>query len=143
MANETLEAFKQRMALTLTQDIQWGDMDAFRHVNNTIYFRYFENIRIRYFDHTGVNELMKQSQIGPILGSTDCRFMAPLTYPDTITIGTCITDRGDKRFTMSYEIFSHQQQKIVASGSGVIVYYDYNNNTSCQIPQQIIEAIDK
>ncbi|MAM89264.1 MAG: thioesterase [unclassified Hahellaceae] len=130
------------MALTMTQEIQWGDMDAFRHVNNTIYFRYFENIRIRYFDHTGVNDLMKQSQIGPILGSTECKFLAPLTYPDVITIGTSITDRAEKRFTMSYEIFSHAQQKVVAKGSGVVVYYDYNKNTSCAIPQTIADAID-
>ena len=64
--------------------VQWGDMDAFQHVNNTVYFRYFENARLEYFRRPGWFEFERATGIGPILASTQARFRRPLTYPDTI-----------------------------------------------------------
>ncbi len=126
------------------QDVRWGDMDAFGHVNNTVYFRYFEDIRIDFFDRTQVNQHMKATKIGPILATTQCQFRAPLTHPDHITVGTRITEldnlkTGEKRFIMEYAVFSDQQNCVAAKGEGAIVYYDYNQNKSCAIPEVIIE----
>jgi len=53
--------------VVLSQDVVWGDMDAFGYVNNTEYFRHFEDARIAYFDRIGVHEHKEQSGIGPIL----------------------------------------------------------------------------
>ena len=41
---------KQKYPVVLTQDLVWSDMDAFKHVNNAVYFRFFENARIAYFE---------------------------------------------------------------------------------------------
>ena len=57
--------------------VAWGDMDAFQHVNNTAYFRYFENARIVYFDKIGIIDMLRQTGIGPILGSTSCTYKLP------------------------------------------------------------------
>ena len=51
-----MKQLKQEYPVVLSQDIIWGDMDAFGHVNNTVYFRYFEDARIAYFDQIGVHE---------------------------------------------------------------------------------------
>ena len=67
--------------------IAWGDMDAFQHVNNVVYFRHFESARISYFERIKFIEVMKKTGIGPILASTQCRYKIPLTYPDKITVG--------------------------------------------------------
>jgi acyl-CoA thioester hydrolase len=125
------------------QAIYWGEMDAFQHVNNTVYFRYFENVRIKHFEQLGVNKHFKQNTSGPILGNTQCKYLAPLVYPDNIIISSRITEVREKRFTMEYQIFSEKLDKIVANGSGEIVYYDYNLKAACAIPAEIKQVLDK
>ena len=44
--------FFQEYPLSIEQDVLWGDMDAFQHVNNAVYFRYFEDIRLNFFEKT-------------------------------------------------------------------------------------------
>ncbi len=126
---------------SIAQEIIWGDMDAFNHINNTVYFRYFENVRIAYFEAVGINQLMAKESIGPILGETQCRYLKPLTYPDKITIATWISHLRNKRFTMQYQIFSEKLNSCVAEGSGEIVYLDYKTGKTCAIPQEIRETI--
>ncbi len=140
---KTVDEFSQYYSLFLKQPIIWGDMDAFQHINNTVYFRYFENVRMQYFEASGVNQLMLESQIGPILGATECKFLAPLTYPDNITIGTKVSQIREKRFTMEYGVFSEKLTKIVAQGSGEIVFFDYTQQCSHIIPQQVVAAIQQ
>jgi len=62
--------------------VAWGEMDAFGHVNNIVYFRYFESARLAYFYKLDLIDMMTKTGIGPILASTSCRFKIPLTYPD-------------------------------------------------------------
>src|ERR1700687_352603 len=79
--------------------VAWGDMDSYRHVNNVVYFRYFENVRLEYFRQLDWFEFEKQSGIGPILAATQARFRKPLTYPDTISVGCRIPKLEEDRFT--------------------------------------------
>jgi acyl-CoA thioester hydrolase len=131
----------EQCKVSIDTPVAWGEMDAFQHVNNTVYFKYFESARIAYFDEVGVNDEMKRSNIGPILASTQCRFKAPLTYPDNISIATRVTEISDDRFTMKYYVKSHNSGRIAAEGEGLIVFYDYNNNCKHAIPEQLKERI--
>lgn len=121
--------------------VTWGEMDAFQHVNNVVYFKYFESARIAYFEETGINEYMQIHGIGPILGSTQCRFKAPLTYPDNITVATKITELSADRFTMKYFVKSDKSGRIAAEGEGTIVFFDYNTNQKHHIPIEIVKTI--
>ncbi len=123
--------------------IAWGEMDAFQHVNNVVYFRYFESARIAYFERVGVFELMEASGVGPILATTSCRFKAPLTYPDTVTVAACVESLESDRFTMRYFVKSAKSGRVAAEGEGLVVFYDYNNNCKHAIPTDIYEAITK
>ena len=67
--------------------IAWGDMDAFTHVNNVVYFKHFESVRIAYFEKLSFMQFKDQTGIGPILASTQCTYKIPLTYPDIVTAG--------------------------------------------------------
>ena len=58
--------------------VQWGDMDAFQHVNNVSYFRYLENARLAYFENFDIIGFIAKNGVGPILAATSCRFKAPL-----------------------------------------------------------------
>jgi len=129
--------------------VVWGEMDAFGHVNNMIYFRYFENARIAYFEKIDLINFMNETGIGPILASTQCKFRLPLTYPDRVSTGAKIVKLEDDSLTMAYYVVSHKHQKIAAQGDGIIVSYDYRGNKKVPLPAEIrkrilaVEKVDK
>ncbi|MFQ3580634.1 MAG: thioesterase family protein [Chloracidobacterium sp.] len=124
----------------ITIPVAWGDMDAAQHVNNTVYFRYFESARIAYFERIAFGLDFAQS-VGPIVAHTQCRFRWPLTYPDTISVGTGVSGLGDDRFVMRFTIASHRHGKVAAQGDGLIVSYDYRNQRKAPLPAAVRAAI--
>ncbi len=121
--------------------VVWGEMDAFQHVNNVVYFRYFESARIAYFGKLDVMDLMNRTGIGPILASTSCRFRAPLTYPDTVLIGAKVTNIEQDRFMMNYLVVSTRLQKVAAEGDGLIVAFNYRENKKAIMPDELKQRI--
>ncbi len=128
-------------ALVISQNLIWGDMDAYQHINNTVYFRYFEDTRMAYFEKIGVNAHMVQHNQAPILARTECDFRSPLIYPDQIYIATKCQLLSEKKFNMDYVIVSKAQNRLVAEGSGLGVYYDFNTHKSCKVPERIALAM--
>jgi acyl-CoA thioester hydrolase len=122
--------------------VQWGDQDAFQHVNNTIYFRWFESARVAYTRKLGLTEMMIANKVGPILAATACNYRAPVTFPDTVRAGIRVARMGRSSLTMEHVIFSETQNAIVAEGTSTSVLYDYTTNQSCPIPDAIREAIE-
>jgi acyl-CoA thioester hydrolase len=114
--------------------VAWGDMDAFGHVNNTMFFRYFETARIAYLERIGFRG---ENGIGPILASTQCRFRRPLAYPDTVLVGARVSETAEDRFTHEYRLVSRALDDVAAEGSGVVVAYDYGAKTRCTIPHDV------
>jgi acyl-CoA thioester hydrolase len=135
-------AAKDELARTfpvvVTQAVLWGEMDCFQHVNNVVYFRYFENGRIAYLDRL---DWMREP-IGPILASTQAKFIRALTYPDTIHIGTRLMGEiGADRITIEYAIVSEAQDAIVTVGQGVIVGYSYTKQVKAKLPAWLKKRI--
>ncbi|MFQ6116179.1 MAG: acyl-CoA thioesterase [bacterium] len=121
--------------------VAWGEMDAFQHVNNIVYFRYFESARIAYFEKIDYMTLMEKTGVGPILASTRCRFKLPLSYPDRVSVGTRISNIEEDRFLMKYCVVSHHFGKIAAEGEGTVVSYSYRENKRAPIPQELRQRI--
>ena len=121
--------------------VAWGEMDSLRHVNNIVYFRYFESARMAYFDRVGFWAYMDETGVGPILASTRCQFILPLTYPDTVSVGARVSEIEDDRFTMSYAVASHNHARLAAVGEGLIVSYDYRALTKAPLPEEIKRRI--
>jgi acyl-CoA thioester hydrolase len=117
--------------------VVWGEMDAFQHVNNIVYFRYFESARIAYFEKLDVMAIMNRTGIGPILAATSCRFRAPLTYPDKVLVGAKVTNIEEDRFTMNYLVASTRLKKIAAEGDGLIVAFNYRENKKASIDDEL------
>lgn len=118
----------------VTIPVAWGEMDVFGHVNNIVYFRYFESARIAYLDAIGFRGVAGAAGPGPILASTHCRFRRALEYPDTVRVGARACDILADRFTMEYSIVSDTSGSIAADGGGVIVAYDYVASRKIDIP---------
>ena len=123
----------QRFPVVVATPVAWGDMDAFAHVNNTVYFRWFESARIAYFERVVINTGTPKG-VGPILASTSCRFKVPLTYPDTVHIGARVRELDEDRFTMEYAVYSARQDRLAARGEGLVVSYDYASARKAPVP---------
>ena len=136
-----MDAFAKDWPVTVEFPVKWGEMDAYQHVNNTVYFRYFEDVRIAYFERVGLHELKRETQIGPILGSTRCRFRIPLTFPDTVLVGARVTELSNDRFKMAYGVYSRQHDAVAAEGEGLLVTFDYRAGKKAPVPARLREAI--
>ena len=115
----------------------WGEMDAFQHVNNHVYLKYFESARTAYFQAVGFGAQLQTSGVAPILASTSCRFKRPLRFPDRVTIGARVRDLAEDRFTMLYRVVSHELSAVAAEGEGLIVSYDYRAAAKAMLPDAI------
>lgn len=129
--------------ITIELPVAWGEMDAFGHVNNTVFFRYFESARIAYFDAIGYDALLADEGLGPILAETSCRFRRPLTYPDRLVVGARVPSVGEDRFTMEYRIWSERLGTAAARGEGLIVSFDYRAQRRVPLPASIAAAIER
>jgi len=123
--------------------VVWGEMDSYRHVNNAVYFRYFESARLEYFRRMDWFAYEQQTGIGPILQATQARFRKPLTYPDTIAVGARVPAVGTDRFTMEYVLVSEQLNAVAADGQGTIVSYHYTEGKKVPLPDELRQRIAK
>ncbi|HJR07943.1 MAG TPA: thioesterase family protein [Pyrinomonadaceae bacterium] len=130
---ELLEGFP----VVIEIPVAWGEMDSLQHVNNIVYFRYFESARMAYFSRLDYWTYMQETGTGPILASTGCKFRAPLTYPDTVSVGTKISQVEDDRFLMKYTVVSHALGKVAAEGEGLVVSYDYRALKKAPLSEEI------
>lgn len=126
--------------IVFEQPVAWGEMDAFGHVNNIVYFRYFESARMAYFQELGYDDEMR-SGLGPILAETRCRFRVALRFPDYIAVGATVTEVEEDRFHMAYAVASYRVGGIAAEGTGLVVSYDYNRKTKAPLPTRITDQI--
>ena len=117
--------------------VQWGDQDAFGHVNNTVYFRWFESARIAYFQHTGIEGPLAAVGLGPILASIKCDYRRQITYPDVVLVGARVTRVGNSSLSMRHGLYSERLGVIAAEGDSVIVAFDYEANASKRIPEEV------
>lgn len=127
--------------VVIDQSIAWGEMDAYQHVNNVVYFRYFENVRIEYLEQIAWEESMRDFRIGPIVSAVQARFRRPLTYPDTISIAAKLRDIEEDRFHLRHIIVSHGQCVVTTEGEGTVVTFDYGRNVKAMIPEKMRERI--
>lgn len=123
--------------------VAWGDMDAFGHVNNTVHIRWMESGRIHYFVQLGMEQMLDQSGVAPILASIQCRYKSPVVFPDTVTVGTRVKEMGEDRLTMHHRIVSRAQGRVVAEGEGVVVCYDYAARHKAPVPEPLRRAVQE
>jgi acyl-CoA thioester hydrolase len=128
--------------IVIELDVAWGEMDAYAHVNNVVYFRYFENARIAYLDRVGWLASMQTTGLGPIVASAQARFRKPVSYPDHLLVGARISAIQPDRVTFDYRLVSGKLNAIAAEGQAVVVSYDYRSSAKAPVPEAIRTAIE-
>ena len=102
------------------QPIHWGEMDAFNHLNNVVYYRYAESARIGYLQALG----MFDGSMVTVLAQSSCQYLRPVTYPDTLLLGVRCQRLGNTSIVIEYSYYSCAQEVIVATAEAVIVRLD-------------------
>ncbi len=123
--------------------VQWGDQDAFGHVNNTVYFRWFESARIAYLERVGLAKKTSGESLGPILAAIGCNYRRQLRYPDTVLVGTRATRMGRTSIALEHKLWSVSQQAIAADGQSTLVVFDYAADRPQPAPQWLRAEIEK
>ncbi|MBV8467656.1 MAG: acyl-CoA thioesterase [Burkholderiales bacterium] len=128
------------MSAPLSVDVfpmRWGDMDALGHLNNTLYFRFLEEARVRWLEEHGWS-LRGDVAVGAILAGTSCQFRAPLVYPCDIRVETYLSKIGNSSFTMGHRIMRDDRpDEIAAEAEAVVVWCDYAAGKSVPLPETL------
>ena len=120
--------------------IRWGDMDAMKHVNNTVYFRYLETVRIDYFQSIGC-EPNPQGQ-GPVIVNAFCNFYKQLEYPGDVLVKMYASDPGRTTF----ETWATMEQAanpgvIYAAGGATTIWVDFPKKKAVDLPDWLREIV--
>lgn len=126
----------------VTLDVAWGEMDAYGHVNNAVYFRYAETGRFALLSQLDFVSDGTPRGVGAILHSTNCRFRIPVTFPDRLLVGTRIGTVEVDRFTTPFRIVSTAHDAVAAEGDGIVVTLDYATGRKAPIPADLRRRIE-
>lgn len=127
--------------VVVTLPVLWGDMDSLGHVNNTIYFRWFESGRIAYFERVQLWGGEPGMTVGPILAAATCDFRRQLSFPDTVRVGSRVSRLGTSSAVIQHLIVGERDQMVAAEGSSTIVLFDYAAAKSTPIPESLRSRI--
>ncbi|KAM0791067.1 hypothetical protein ACM66B_004360 [Microbotryomycetes sp. NB124-2] len=138
----------------IEQEIRWGMMDQFAHLNNVRSIGFFESGRINFISSLlkdlppgSEDSLVKGKPGGKvggvILSSILARYKRPVTFPDTLLVGHKVLSISKDRFTLDCCCWSLKQQAIVTTGEAVMVCYDYGSLKRIDMPEVLRAALEK
>jgi acyl-CoA thioester hydrolase len=123
----------KKLVYEMTMPIRWGDMDAMGHVNNTIYFRYLETIRIEWMSSIGCQP--SPGGEGPVIVNAFCNFYKQLEYPGTVLAKMFVSDPGRSTFeTWCTLERAENPGPIYAAGGATTIWIDFPQQKSKPLP---------
>lgn len=115
--------------------VRWGDMDAYGHVNNTLYFRYFEEARFQWMLEKGIP---LKSDTHPVVVTIGCTFMRPIFHPETLRIDVYISEPGRSSFMVTYKVYTASQPDTpAAEGYSKVVWVSSVDGKSVPLPDPV------
>ncbi|MFW1859030.1 acyl-CoA thioesterase [Acinetobacter defluvii] len=133
---------KTRSAYSFLFPIQtrWADNDIYGHVNNVIYYSYFDTAaNALLIQKTGFN--IHHSPIIGLVVNSCCNFLQELTYPEIIEVGVAVAKIGNSSLTYDLAIFKQGQNQASAQGSFVHVFVERETKKSTTIPKEMRDAL--
>ena len=129
-----MEEFKIKVEIP----VQWRDMDASQHVNNVVYLKWVESARVHFYRELMDGKLLNEEDIGPILAWQECKYICPVTFPDTVIVGINKTEVLKDRIVTEAKVFSKSLNRIAAVSKQETVAYDFKLRTKAPLPMSWI-----
>ena len=129
------EKFKFQTAIK----VNWGDMDAFGHVNNVIFLRYFETARAEYFSYHRIWENSgRNPSDGMVMSHIELDYRKQILYPEIITVYVGLESVQSRKFTVACS-FYNSENECAASGFGEFIWFDFVNGKMTSVPEKIFQ----
>ncbi len=137
-----------KLPYSTKQVVAWGDMDAFGHVNNVAYIRYFESARADYFSDFGIwttkNDISPDPILatqGPVLIRVEMDYRKQVYYPNTLEVTLGLLSVAKKGFDIGCTMWLGEQ--LVAGGLATILWFDFVNQKVCLLPEKVSDLFSK
>ena len=115
---------------------RWMDNDAYGHINNVVYYSFFDTAVNRYLIERNVLDIAKSETIGLVI-ENQCKYFSSITYPDMIHVGLKVAHLGNSSVKYEVAIFANDDDIASALGHFVHVYVDRVSNKPTPIPQNV------
>jgi len=131
---------RKKLIHVTTMPIRWGDMDAYGHVNNTVYFRYMEQARVEWIEAMQVP--VRPGGEGPVIINASCTFLVPMTYPGTVEVRTFVGQPGRSSVQTHVEMRLLGDERLFAEGAAKVVWMDTQTGKSVPLPAHVRAALE-
>ena len=122
-----------------SMSVRWGDMDALGHVNNIMYFRYFEQTRLAWYESLGFEPLASASS-SMVIVDNHAEYLKPLVYPASAIIDMGGHSPGRSSFVSTYAL--HCDGELFTRGSAKVVWIDRRTGRSTPLPELVRTLLD-
>jgi acyl-CoA thioester hydrolase len=134
---ETRDRYRHFLALPT----RWMDNDAYRHVNNVVYYSWFDTVVNGYLVAQGALEIESSPVIGLVV-ETHCQFFSPIAFPDVAHAGLRVARIGTSSVRYEIGIFRNAEPRAAAQGHFVHVYVDRAATRPVPLPQRLRAALE-
>jgi acyl-CoA thioester hydrolase len=121
---------------------RWSDNDIYGHVNNVVYYSYFDTAANRYLIEQGGLDISDGSIVGYVV-SSGCEYHAPITYPEAVEAGLRVDRLGTSSVRYGLAIFREGSEQAAAHGHFVHVFVDRVADKSVSIPASLRQALER
>lgn len=119
---------------------RWHDNDHYGHVNNVVYYAYFDTAVNGYLIEASGCDVRELPQIG-IVAETSCRFLSELSFPDVVHAGLALEKLGNSSVVYRIGLFRNEETEPAALGRFVHVYVDAQTRRPVPVPPQVRAAL--
>jgi acyl-CoA thioester hydrolase len=121
---------------------RWADNDIYGHVNNVVYYSYFDTVVNQYLIEQRVLDIEKSTVIGLVV-ETQCQYFSPITFPDVVHAGLRVARLGNSSVRYEIGLFRNDEKTASAQGHFIHVYVDRASRRSVALPDDLRSALQK
>ncbi|MBO4120846.1 acyl-CoA thioesterase [Cupriavidus gilardii] len=133
---QTRDCYRHFLPITT----RWMDNDVYGHVNNVVYYSYFDTVVNRYLIERGVLDIEAGGTIGLVI-ETQCNYFASLSFPETVVAGLRVARLGNSSVRYEVGLFREGENSAAAQGHFVHVYVDRQTRRPVALPKPLREAL--
>jgi acyl-CoA thioester hydrolase len=119
---------------------RWMDNDVYGHVNNVVYYSYFDTVVNEYLIRTGVLDVERGATIGLVV-ETQCNYFSPLVFPERVEAGLRVARLGTSSVRYEIGLFKEGDDEAAAQGHFVHVYVDRATRRPAALPDALQAAL--
>jgi acyl-CoA thioester hydrolase len=134
---EAREAYRHFLPITT----RWMDNDVYGHVNNVVYYSYFDTVVNEYLISKGALDIHAGEVIGLVV-ETHCNYFAPLAFPHTVEAGLRVAHLGSSSVRYEVGLFAQGEPLTAARGHFVHVYVDRTTRKPVPLPAPLVAALE-